>query len=140
MKDLLGKLFALFDGDEDEPARDGLEQPQREALIDLLLLAMYADNHLALSEKEQLEGQLQTFDWRSGTTPDIYIEEATAKVRAADKADDTRDEFIGDISTRLATADARELGLALCKQLFQTDADVGSDEIQFLNQLRSAFQ
>jgi len=140
MKELLCKLFSLFDGEEDEPARDGLEQPQREAIIDLLLLAMYADNHLALSEQEQLESQVQTFDWRSGTTPDIYIEEATAKVRAADKADDTRAELMADIGARLDDADTRELALAICKQLFQTDADVGADEIQFLNQLREAFQ
>lgn len=138
MIDYISKWFSAFTDTEDTPSRDGLEQGQREAIIDLLLLAMHSDNHLAISEKEVLEDQIGAFDWRSGSSVEIYVEEATARVREADETDEGRAGLFTELAERLGTEDAKVFALDLCKKLFQADADVDMEEISFLSELRKA--
>lgn len=61
-------------------------QPQREAMLDLLALGMYADSFLSLAEDESLATTLEELGWDSGTGRTVYLESAISKAsRIADE-------------------------------------------------------
>ncbi len=51
---------------------DGLVQNEREAIIDLLLLGIYQDNHLSLAEDQVFHTEVDAFQWESTTAIEIY--------------------------------------------------------------------
>jgi hypothetical protein len=70
-------LERFFSGKENP---DGLDQAQRKATIDPLLLCMYADNDLDLNEERIINRVSQRYASNSETTLDNYISGATARV------------------------------------------------------------
>ena len=54
-----------------------LDQSQREALFDFLLLATYADNSLKLSEEQRLYELISGLGWQSFQEPTEYADTAT---------------------------------------------------------------
>lgn len=50
------KIFEkLFRSGNTKEKNDGFTQKEREAVVDLLLLGVYADNHLSLAENEAFD-------------------------------------------------------------------------------------
>ena len=58
MPSLLRKLFH-----KTEAPNDGLTQPQREAIVDLLNYCMYADNLVMLAEDRLIADTVAKFNW-----------------------------------------------------------------------------
>ena len=58
MPSLLRKLFG-----KPEAPKDGLTQPQREAIVDLLNYCMYADNFVMLAEDRLITDTVAKFNW-----------------------------------------------------------------------------
>ena len=135
MQSLLQRLFAAT---HHEP-KDGLTQPQREATLDLLLLAMYADNRIALKEDELLDAEIASLSWQSGVTPESYINSATARVRKVLDSDELKTTLLNDISQRLATTKARQSAWALCDQLVKSDATTTEAETTFESEVKRIF-
>ena len=82
-------------------------QRQREALVDLLLLGMFVDRILTVSEDQKILSLIQEIGWQSYQAPDLYFQSAIARVRDASDTDQgTRyrlhkiSEALGDIETR----------------------------------------
>ena len=60
-----------------------MNQKQREALVDLLLLGMFADGSLKVSDDQKLLSVIDEIGWQSYQTPDLYFQSAIAKARDA---------------------------------------------------------
>ena len=60
MPSLIRKLFH-----KSEAPNDGLTQPQREAIVDLLNYCMYADNLVMLAEDRLIADTVAKFNWDS---------------------------------------------------------------------------
>ncbi len=135
MQSLFQRLFAVA---HTEP-KDGLTQPQREATLDLLLLAMYADNRIALKEDEAIDAEVATLNWESGTAQENYMNAATARVRQALDDAATKTALLTDINQRLATVKARQSALALCDQLLNSDAATTEAETAFEAEVKRVF-
>ena len=58
MPSLIRKLFH-----KSEAPKDGLTQPQREAIVDLLNYCMYADNLVFLAEDRLITDTVSKFNW-----------------------------------------------------------------------------
>ena len=58
MPSLIRKLFR-----KSEAPNDGLTQPQREAIVDLLNYCMYADNLIFLAEDRLITDTVAKFNW-----------------------------------------------------------------------------
>ena len=58
MPSLIRKLFH-----KSEAPKDGLTQPQREAIVDLLNYCMYADNLIFLAEDRLITDTVAKFNW-----------------------------------------------------------------------------
>lgn len=116
-----------------------LTQPQREGIFDLLLLGMYADSNLRLSENERLYDLLSSYGWESYQDPQEYSQTATARVRAAAETTADTEQFLVGISARLADDGVRKLALALLARMIEADNAATESEADFFQRAKAAF-
>lgn len=108
-----------------------LSKAQQEALADLLLLAIYKDNKISQQET-------QIFDLVEFTFPiSVYLQSATARIRAIVKDERKVEELLNDIAIRLKEDQSKIYCFRLVNQLIQSD---GLTEIEnsFLAQVEKA--
>src|ERR1051326_3498702 len=104
----LSKLFR-----KDPRPTDGLTQPQREGIVDLLHYCMYADNHIALAEDKLISDLISILNWDPNSSFESYEARSIARVRDAKERPDFREEFFKSIQARISSKGARALGLAV---------------------------
>ena len=129
MRDIIRRFFS------DRETSDGLDQAQREATIDLLLLCMYADNDLDLNEERIINRVSQRFAWKSETRLDDYIKTATAGVLGIIDSEEERAAFISGVSKRLKNSEAKFRAVKLCKLLFYSDLYLHTQEEAFIKEI-----
>lgn len=71
-----------------------MKQESREALIELLFLSLYLDDHLSIAEDTALESALQALGWESSRPKEIFILNAFAKARQAAGCEQRTNEFL----------------------------------------------
>ncbi len=120
----LEKLFGAEQGSKLHPA---LGQAEREAIVDLLIMAIYVDNHLSLAESKELEESTDALGWESVTDLETYISTATARARDARSDEGLRAEYINFVAERLTTYAGKERALELLNKVFLAD---GKNEVE----------
>jgi hypothetical protein len=109
-----------------------MNQKQREALVDLLLLGMFADGSLKVSDDQKLRSVIEEIGWESYQTPDLYFQSAIAKARdAADTETGTRSR-LKKINEGLASDDTRQLALERLERFLSLDNESALEESKFL--------
>src|SRR6201988_3865764 len=98
MSSLIKKLFH-----KSEASKDGLNQPQRAAIVDLLNYCMYADNFVFLAEDRFITDTVAKFDWDSKVPFDQFVLRSTDNARNARESQVYRDRFLDSIRDRLST-------------------------------------
>lgn len=83
-------------------------QPQLEALLDMLILAMMVDGHMNEDEWSALHGSLVKLEWRSQMSFERYMTEAIHDVDTHLVTQDSIHARCEDIGLRLETVYARE--------------------------------
>jgi uncharacterized tellurite resistance protein B-like protein len=131
MPSLLRKLFH-----KSEESKDGLTQPQREAIVDLLNYCMYADNLVMLAEDRLIADTVAKFNWESKTPFDQFDVRSVGNARNARESKVYRDKFLASIKERLDTAAVRGKALDLCQELFLADGAQSEEEDEVLQNLR----
>lgn len=132
---ILEKLFGEPEPSSPSPA---LEQLEREAIVDLLLLAVYVDNHLSLSESKVFDESTDSMGWESETSIYVYLDHATHRVRNVRGNDEAIIELIGYVSERLKSAEARKRAMALLNRLFMADSTTAKEK-DFISKVEAAF-
>lgn len=130
-------LKKLFKTEKDERKPEDLEQKEKEAIIDLLMLAIYADNHLSLAEDKILKEEFEKMRWVSVTGIDIYLAEATARARSALTSEVARKEFLEFIGERLTSRPARGKALDLLSKVFYSDGTTEKEK-EFTEAVKAA--
>jgi hypothetical protein len=120
------------------PKDDGLSQPQREAIVDLLHYCMYADNLVALKEDQFINTVAATLSWDDKISFETYEGISIGNARRAKEQPAYRAEFLNSVATRLGSQAVRQLAFDLVKQLFNADANLAESESQQLPGLRRA--
>ncbi|MFT5837211.1 MAG: hypothetical protein ACI9ZV_000715 [Candidatus Azotimanducaceae bacterium] len=115
-----------------------LKQAEREAILDLLLLATYVDGHLSLSETKEFDDAADAMGWESSTGPSVYISNATDRARTARSGKETTAEFINYVAARLGSSGSRERALELLNRLFLADGKTEQEKV-FFKQVEAAF-
>lgn len=118
------------------PKSDGLQQAQREAIVDLLHYCMYADNLVALKEDSFINNVAATLSWDTNISFETYEGSSIGNARRAKENAAYREEFLRSVSERLENKATRELAFGLVKDLFNADADLSEKETQSLPALR----
>jgi hypothetical protein len=109
-----------------------MNQKQREALIDLLLLGMFADGSLKVSDDRQLLSVIAEIGWESYQTPDLYFQSAIAKARDAADTEAKTLARLKKINDGLASGDIRQQALDRLQQFLSLDGEPGLEESKFL--------
>ena len=116
-----------------------LTQPQREAVLDLLLLGIYADNTVRLAENERIYDLISPFGWESYQDAREYSQAATSRARGATENEENLADFLAGISVRLGNEDVKKLALALLSRLIESDDAATESEADFYQQAKTAF-
>jgi len=136
MPSLIRKLFRH----KPEAPNDGLTQPQREAIVDLLNYCMYADNLVMLAEDRLITDTVAKFNWESKTPFDQFDVRSIGNARNARESQVYRDQFLGSIKDRLDTAAVKRKALDLCQELFVADGARSDEEDAVLQNLRTLLE
>src|SRR3954454_8347737 len=99
MPSLIRKLFR-----KSEAPKDGLTQPQREAIVDLLNYCMYADNFIFLAQDRLIADKVAKFNWDSKVPFDQFDVRSIDNARSASANQGYRDQFLASVRDRLGTA------------------------------------
>ena len=136
---MLEKLKLLFTrGVKQDP--DGLKQDQREAMIDLLLLCIYADNELDLIEDRIFDRQVERYNWKSEQPIGDYIKASRARTLDLIQSEEKRLAHLNEIGARLKKDEIKFRALKLCKILFYSDWELATHEEAFIKEIRKAFR
>src|ERR1041384_6154080 len=123
MPSLIRKLFH-----KSKAPNDGLSQPQREAIVDLLNYCMYADNLVMLSEDRLIADTVAKFNWDPKVPFDQFDARSVSNARNASESQVYRDQFLASITDRLGTAAGKAQALDLCPELFLADGAQSYEE------------
>ena len=130
MPSLIRKLFH-----KSEAPNDGLTQPQREAIVDLLNYCMYADDLVFLAEDRLIADTAAKFNWDSKVPFDQFEVRSVSNARNARESQVYRDQFLASIKDRLDTAAVKGKALDLCQELFLADGAQSYEEDDALQNL-----
>ena len=130
MPSLIRKLFR-----KSEAPNDGLTQPQREAIVDLLNYCMYADNLVFLAEDRLITDTVAKFNWEPKVPFDQFDARSVNNARTASESKVYRDQFLASINDRLGTAAVKGQALDLCQELFLADGERSDEEDAVLQNL-----
>lgn len=115
-----------------------MTQSSREALIDLLFLSLYLDDHLSLAEDDVLTSALDALGWDSAEPREKHIWRAFSKARDAAGCAIKTGAFLNERAD-LIKADGQE-GAALTWLTRVLGADgLSGTEQHFLKQLETRF-
>jgi hypothetical protein len=109
-----------------------MNQKQREALVDLLLLGMFADGSLKVSDDQKLRSVIEEIGWESYQTPDLYFQSAIAKARDAMDTQTATRSRLKKINEGLASDDVRQLALERLERFLSLDGEPALEESKFL--------
>ena len=135
MPSLIKKLFH-----KSEEPRDGLTQPQREAIVDLLNYCMYADDRVFLAEDRLITDTVKKFNWDPKIPFDQFDARSIGNARNARESQVYRDQFLASIRDRLDTAAVKKQALDLCHELFLADGARSEEEDVMLQNLRTLLE
>lgn len=128
MKELINKLLSL----------DGFNQEQREAMLDLIILGMYADNHLAFSENEVLKDFSQSFNWNSSESINYYMNRIIGHFRQIRDDPEAVNETIELIATKLSNQS--EQALKILEDMIDADGETVDQESKFYQKVEEALK
>lgn len=120
------------------PATDQLTQPAREAIVDVLHFAMYADAHLALSEDAVIEQVTQKFAWDPAIAFESYEAKSIGAVRQALGDAGARAALLKSVRARLPEQRHREIALHLAGKVFAADGSTVDRETAVAAELKQA--
>jgi hypothetical protein len=135
MPSLIRKLFR-----KSEAPKDGLTQPQREALVDLLNYCMYADNLVFIAEDRLIADTVAKFNWDSTVPFDQFDVRSIDNARNASENPGYREKFLASIRDRLGTAAVKGKALELCQELFLADGARSQEEEAVLQNLKTLLE
>jgi hypothetical protein len=109
-----------------------MNQKQREALVDLLLLGMFADGSLKVSDDQKLLSVIEEIGWESYQTPDLYFQSAIAKARDAADTEPGTVARLKKIRDSLASDEIRQQAIERLEKFLSLDGRPGVEESKFL--------
>ena len=115
------------------------EDREHQAAVELLLLVMIVDHHIAPEEVEEIRSISEDSGWESSTFSfDQYLGPAMAKVRHA-VSSDTIDEFLDSIDARISSSVLRASLFSAARDVAGVDHDIDPLEESLLGQLAARF-
>ena len=123
-----------------KPNLSGFTAPQCEALLDLLVMATYLDQHLGLAEDLRVEALLTAIGYATAYDRQRQLDASVTRVRQyTEKAELTRT-HTAKLAKCFTTPDQGQQVYALLKDLISCDGQIATAEGQFLAVLREVLE
>ena len=118
----------------------GFTQEQKQALLDLLIVGMYADHNLASAEDERVEQLLDTMSFPSDFERNKYSDATFSRVSRQSGSPESIHAFVGQVASHFPTLEIRRRAYNILDDLLTSDGKVTSEESQLLAATRDVFQ
>lgn len=115
-----------------------MKQCSREALIDLLMVALYLDKRISLVEDEAMNGALESLGWESSRSRAEHLFKAVTVAREVDGDAIAIDRFLDEKAAIIIENDDEAESLTWLSRVLDSEGLSFSDQ-QFLNHLESRF-
>jgi len=96
-------------------------QPEREAIVDLLHLCIYADAHIGIKEGDAVPKVVDAIGWDTKLSFSAYEPRSIASARACLGREAATKEFLQRAAARLTSKEARAFAIAKCTALTAAD-------------------
>lgn len=123
-----------------EKPKAQLPQKEREAIIDLLHLCLYADAHIALNEGVFIADVVDVIGWDTQISFSSYESKYIASARLAKEGPESKAEFLAYAAERLQSKESRTLAIDLCKRLASSDGTTADNEATLVGEIRAALK
>jgi uncharacterized tellurite resistance protein B-like protein len=115
-----------------------LNDPQRRALLDLLILAMYADGHLDLAEDARLQRLLASMGIETKYDRDRVLDDSITRLREYSQNSRVARERAIQLAQLFTDAEQCRGVYQLIEQQVNSDNNVAPAEHEFLSAIRQA--
>ncbi len=119
-------------------AEHPIAQGEREALVTLMLVAMYADKKLTLEENATLHRYEKLIKWDSGMSLGYFFSNTIATVRSAMRDEAKLDALIKGACQRITSEAIRMLTIKACNDMAGADFRRDPAEIAMLKRIVTA--
>jgi hypothetical protein len=119
---------------------DGFSQGQKEALLDLLVLGMYADGHLATVEDECVQELLKAMEFTSDYARDQFADACFTRVRHKAGSPEKMEAQVRELAKCFSGREDRYQALLALDELLASDDRVTGAEGKFLALVKAVFQ
>ena len=117
-----------------------LTQTQKEAAVDLIVRAMYADSHIALPESDLLEQLSENLEWNAVISFDGFVRAAISNTSREKSNPERREKFFKAMRMRLGDPGSRRVIYDLCCDFMRVDGEKSLRETAFLNLIKSELE
>jgi hypothetical protein len=126
----LGETFRRWTQEE-------LANTQLEALVDAVLLVMYADRAIKAEEQDELDRVVQDLPWQGKASPEAYLSKAIARVKKAGQSDEEMERYLSEIALKVETPGFASELLDACAGMAEVDRQVQGGEKVALERLKA---
>lgn len=105
-----------------------MTQSQREALFDILALAIHADALVSLTEEDLVQQGFVQRGWKPVRGRAAFIEESFERAREAADSDDGMMDYLTERAGEFAGADAQSEACAAVRAVLEADGTPGEEQ------------
>ena len=117
-----------------------LSKPQQDALLDLAILGMYSDAHLASIEDARVQRLLALMGFGSDYDRNKQYDAAVSRIVRHSKTPEAARERATTLAQSFNTPEHRRTAYNILEELLKSDSKVAAQEDSFLALIRAAFQ
>jgi len=119
---------------------NALNAEQRNALLDLLVLAMYSDGHLARTEDARIERLLGAMGFASKYEREREVDAAITRVRQYSDTVSSSRQHAQTLAHAFPTRGSRDSVISALSELLASDNDVSPAETRLLATIKEALE
>jgi hypothetical protein len=117
----------------------GFNDQQKQTLLDLLVIGMYANGNLANAKEAKIESVVNTIKFPSDSARDKFLDASFTRARQHLGSPQVTRDFVADIARHFPTQDIRQKACNDLEELLSTDQDAQKDS-QLLAIVREEFK
>ena len=110
----------------------GFTDQQKQALVDLLVLGMYADGNLDLIEDEKVRKMLDTIQFSSDSTRQNFIDASFARARKHGGSPESTRNYVAEIARHFSTPALRRQIYTALEDSLTSDRKMADKECELL--------
>jgi hypothetical protein len=118
----------------------GFSAGQKAALLDLVVLGMYQDRHIAAAEDERVKALLDSFDLSSDYERQQFIDASFGRVNKHQRTAEATRSAVFEYSAAFKDATQRKQALDALAELLASDSRVTTEENRFLSMVEEALE